>query len=159
MKRAWSKALTYDLTRTQRRASVPKAFGSAVPEAPGTYVIYCLGQTSAGDAILDIGECGPRPRSKPHGLRGRLASNVPHSASEQIALDIFSGNLRGGLGVVWFEAESKPVAKDAQDALVSIFRREFGKQPRYNRKWEHHHQPDNFEQAYRELKALVGCTA
>ena len=84
----WSKPLPYDLTRTPNRASVPKSHGHAVPELPGVYVICLSGCTETAEAIVDIGECGPRPNSSPRGLRGRLASGVAHSASELIAEEI-----------------------------------------------------------------------
>ena len=159
MKRGWSNPVAYDLTRTLRRASVPKAFEHAVPEMPGIYVIYRLGQNNATEAILDIGECGPRPNSSRKGLRGRLASGVAHSASERIAQDVLSGVLTDDLFVVWREAESKNLAKDTQDALISLFRRDYGRQPRYNTKLEYHAHPEIFESIYTEVMALIGCSA
>jgi len=158
MKRRWSNPVTYDLTRTLRRVSVPEALGNTVPEVPGTYAICRIGQAETFEIILDIGECGPRPNSRPHGLRGRLAAVVAHSASEQIARDLQNGSLQGNLCVVWFETESKGPAKEIQDALISLFRRDCGKQPRYNTKHEWHAHPDNFRPIYLELKVLTGCS-
>lgn len=154
----WSKPVPYDLARTPRRASVPKAFEHLVPQTPGTYAIFCVGQIDALKSILDIGECGPRLKSPPHGLRGRLATGVAHSASQRIAADMGVGRLSNDLRVVWFEAESKGVAKDAQDALVSLFRRDYGKQPKYNLKPEDHSKAAVFEAMFRELKTLTGCS-
>jgi hypothetical protein len=66
--RAWSSPFPYDLTRTSRRVSVPTSFKHLVPEAAGAYVIYSSGSGAVDEAILDIGECGPRPNSSPRGL-------------------------------------------------------------------------------------------
>ncbi len=156
MKIHWSKPVPYDLTRTSRRASVPKALEDGVPQTSGVYAIFRVGQTGALETILDIGECGPQPKSSPHGLRGRLATSVAHSASQRMAVDIGVGKLSGELRVVWFEAESKSLAKDAQDALASLFKREYGRQPEYNAKREDHPAPRTFEAVFEELKVLAG---
>lgn len=155
----WSTGIAYDLSRTLRRASVPRALGHAVPEVPGAYLIYRLGHADTLETILDIGECGLRPNSKPHGLRGRLASEVAHSASARIAHDVVRGHLRGDLHVMWCEATSKESAKEVQDALISLFVRECGCRPRYNSKREHHARPDSFLAMYRQAKVLAGCLA
>jgi hypothetical protein len=126
-----------------------------VPEVPGTYIIYRIGEAQPTEQIIDIGECGPRPRSKPRGLRGRIASAVPHSASERMAEDIARGDLRGELRVVWRPSESKKDSKQAQDALITLFRREFARQPRYNCRREHSSHPESFEAAYLALKAFI----
>lgn len=157
MKCTWSDPIPYDLKRTLRRASVPRQFAKSVPETSGTYVIYCVGQVNACDAIIDIGEAGPRPNSTPQGLRGRLATTVAHSASEKIALDIIINGPLDDLCVVWLERESKDDAKELQDALITLFRREFGRQPVYNIKWEQHPQPEAFESIYDSLKKQIGC--
>jgi hypothetical protein len=52
----WSDSHPYDLTRTQKRASVPKALGRAVPERPGTYVIFRTNVNDISESIIDIGE-------------------------------------------------------------------------------------------------------
>ena len=153
----WSKPVLYDLTRTSRRASVPQHLAQLVPESSGTYAIFRSGKFNLFDALLDIGECGPRPNSKPHGLRGRLATNVPHSASEKIARDLRSGDIVEALSVVWIETPSKDSAKELQDALITLFRLDCSKQPRYNGKREHHPHPDIFRPAYLRLKVLTGC--
>lgn len=152
----WSKAISYDLARTSWRASVPPHLTHVVPETPGTYAILRIGTAEIFDAILDIGECGPRANSTPHGLRGRLASDVPHSASKNIADDLRNGILVGPLSVVWVEMFSKDSAKDLQDALITLFRDEYGKQPRYNRKRENHSNPVPFIGVYQQLKTLTG---
>lgn len=154
---AWCKPVVYDLTRSARRTSVPKDVTLDVPELPGVYAICRVGAGGVFEAILDIGECGLRPRSSPRGLRGRLASGVAHSASERIAADVSCGRLQGGLHVVWLEAESKEFAKEVQDALLTLFVRECGMQPKYNEKPEHHKSPERFESIYHQLKAVAGC--
>ncbi len=144
--------------RTLRRVSVPKAFTESVPETPGTYVIYCVAQGNTCDIIIDIGETGLRPNSKPHGLRGRLATTVAHSASEKIVRDIERGKVFGDLRVVWTETESKEAAKGLQDGLITLFRRECGRQPKYNTKHEEHLKPETFESIYDDLKRRIGCS-
>jgi len=157
MTQPWSNPAPYDTTRTVRRVSVPKTLTESVPETPGTYVIYRAAQGDTCDVIIDIGETGPRPNSKPHGLRGRLATTVAHSASEKIARDTNGGKV-GDLRVVWSEAESKEAAKELQDALITLFRRECGRQPMYNTKHEDHLQPEAFESTYHDLKRQIGCS-
>jgi hypothetical protein len=93
----WSTPHRYDLTRSQRRTTIPSSFTQSVPECPETCVIFHVGPGSAGELILNIGECGPRSASTPRGLRGRLASGAAHSSSERIAHDLVSGLLRGPL--------------------------------------------------------------
>ena len=151
----WSDPVAYDLTRTETRVSVPEEKKTAVPTKAGVYAI-CAGASGkdVSDFILDIGECGLRPSSR-RGLRGRLASAVAHSASERIAKDIKNGKLRDALFVVWAEAASKQEAKEAQDALICLFRREFGRQPHYNRISEYSSRPDNYVALYERLRALV----
>ena len=158
MTQVWSNPIPYDTTRTLRRVSVPKAFTESVPETPGTYVIHRVAQGNACDIIIDIGETGPRPKSKPHGLRGRLATTVAHSASKKIARDIKGGKVFGDLRVVWTETESKEAAKELQDGLITLFRRECGRQPEYNAKREKHLQPEAFESIYDDLKRQIGCS-
>ena len=158
MTQAWSDPLPYDLTRTPRRASVPAELARRVPETPGTYVIYHPDQANACDTIVDIGETGLRPNSTPHGLRGRLATAVAHSASEKIAGDINDGGLSDELRIVWLQRDSKEDAKELQDALVTLFRQECGRQPAYNTKTEHHLQPEAFDSIYLDLKRHIGCT-
>ena len=156
---AWSNRRPYNLSRLVKRASVPKDFEGDVPETPGAYVIYKTGETDPGNAILDIGECGPRLGWRPHGLRGRLASRVPHSASERIAADIREGGLKSDhLFVVWMACASKADAKLMQDGLISLFVREFGRQPAYNRKREYCADASGFEAIYDGLKALVSSS-
>ena len=152
----WSEPVVYDLTRTETRASVPEDKKAAVPTAAGVYAICAEGSgQDVSDLILDIGECGIRPSSR-RGLRERLASAVAHSASERMAEDIKNGQLQDELFVVWAEAPSKKEAKEAQDALICLFRRAFGKQPNYNRKLEHSTCPDDYLTLYGRLKTLVG---
>jgi hypothetical protein len=138
MKQSWSNPVRYDLTRSKRRASIPKEFASMVPESSGVYVIYRTGEGNVSEVILDIGETGPRPNSTAHGLRGRLATTVSHSASEKIARDKRNGKILCDLRVIWFETESKSHAKDLQDALITLFRSEYGLQPVYNSRLEVH---------------------
>ena len=126
-----------------------------MPECAGTYVIFRTGVGDLSESIIDIGECGPRPNSNPCGLRGRLASTVAHSASERIATDIARGHLDGDLAVVWVESTSKAVAKEIQDALICLFRRDFGRQPKYNAKIEYCEQPERFQATYAALKAII----
>ena len=127
-----------------------------MPLRAGVYAICAEGSAKGvGDLILDIGECGPRP-STGRGLRERLASTVDHSASEEIARDIESGRVQDPLCVVWATAASKEEAKEAQDALICLFKREFGKRPKYNRKPEYSSCPDGHLALYENLKTLVG---
>jgi hypothetical protein len=123
MNPAWSNPIPYDVTRTLGRASVPRQFAKSVPETPGTYVIYRVGQAKICDTLIDIGEAGLRPNSTPRGLRGRLATTVAHSASEKIAADINGGRLLNKLCVVWLERETKDGAKELHtrraDYLIS----------------------------------------
>lgn len=158
MTQVWSNPVPYDATRTRCRVSVPKAFSECVPETPGTYVIHRVAQGNACNIIIDIGETGPRPKSKPHGLRGRLATTVAHSASEKIACDVKGGKVFGDLRVVWTETESKEAAKELQDGLITLFRRECGRQPEYNAKYEEHLRPEVFESIYDDLKRWIGCS-
>ena len=152
----WSAPAAYDLTRTKKRASVPRDEATSVPRSAGVYAICAEGsEKGVGDLILDFGECGPRPSSG-CGLRERLASTVDHSASENIAQDIRNGELSDPLYVVWAMAASKAEAKQAQDALICLFRREFGEQPRYNGRVEDSSCPDDYSALYENLKALVG---
>jgi hypothetical protein len=58
--------------------------------------------------------------------------------------------------VVWFERESKDDAKELQDALITLFRQECGRQPVYNTKLEQHLQPEAFESIYVALKTRIG---
>ena len=81
---------------------------------------------------------------------------MAHSASERIAEDLKSGELQGLLFAVWAEAASKAEAKEAQDALLSLFTREFGRQPKYNRKAERSGRPDDHAPLYENLKMLCG---
>jgi hypothetical protein len=155
MSSPWSEPLPYDLSRTPRRGSVPAQHGHVVPETPGTYVIYRASGANPGDAIVDIGEAGPRSDSKPHGLRGRLASSVAHSASERIAADLALGAHATGLCVVWIRTQSKEEAKHLQDGLLTLFRQQWGHQPPYNRKLEYCEQPQLFQQVYLDLMAHV----
>jgi len=159
MIQAWCDPIPYDLSRTRCRASVPREFSKSVPETPGTYVIYRIGQANTCGAIIDIGEAGPRPNSAPKGLRGRLASTVAHSASERIAADMNDGRLPNELCMVWVERRSKEDAKQLQNALISLFRQECGHQPRYNRKLEEHPEPEAFLPLYAALKRHIGCLA
>ncbi len=127
-----------------------------MPRSAGVYAICAEGSgKGVGDLILDIGECGPRPSSG-RGLRERLASTVEHSASEKIARDIKSGKVQDPLYVVWAVAACKEEAKEAQDALICLFGREFGEQPKYNTKKEDSNCPDDHAGLYENLKALVG---
>jgi hypothetical protein len=155
MQRSWSEPLPYDLSRTINRASVPRSSETKVPELPGTYVVFLTGEKKPEEAILDVGECGPRNRSKPCGLRARIASSVTHSASEKIASDIRGHRLTGDFRVIWRTAESKQDAKFVQDALITLFRREFSRQPRYNSRPENCARPELFEPDYIALKTLV----
>ena len=157
MIQAWSEPIPYDVSRTPCRASVPREFSKSVPETPGTYVIYRIGQANTCDAVIDIGEAGLRPNSTPKGLRGRLATTVPHSASEKIAADTNDGKLPDELCVVWVERRSKEDAKELQNALVSLFRQECGRQPRYNTKLKQHPEPEDFVAVYAALKTHIGC--
>ena len=154
---AWSDPLPYDLSRTPRRASVPRAFTKSVPETPGTYVIYLINQAHTCDIVIDIGEAGPRANSTPKGLRGRLATAVAHAASERMAAEIQAGELTNKLRVVYVERPSKEAAEELQDALVSLFRQECGRQPRYNARLEQHPAPGAFEPVYTALKTHIGC--
>jgi hypothetical protein len=157
MMQAWSDPLPYDLSRAPRRASVPRRLSASVPQTPGTYVICAVGQTNTCDAIINIGEAGPRAKSTPKGLRGRLATTVAAAASERIAADIAGGRLPDRLCVVWVERESKEDAKELQDALITLFRMDCGRQPRYNRRLEQHPEPEAFVRLYAALKTHVGC--
>ena len=151
----WSPPVAYDLTRTEKRVSVPEEKKTAVPTRAGVYAICARSPgKEVSDLILDIGECGPRPSSR-RGLRERLASTVDHSASERIAKDIKNGELGDVLFVVWAEADSKRGAKEAQDALICLFKREFGKQPKYNNRIEDSSCLDKYVILYERLKALV----
>ena len=155
----WSEPVAFDLTRTENRVSVPKKEQDAVPKRAGVYAICAKASSKdTRDLILDIGECGPRPSSG-DGLRGRLASKVDHSASEKIAEDIRNGEIQDPLYVVWATAASKTEAKEAQDALICLFRREFGKQPKYNRETERSSSPDDHSRLYENLKSLAGDNA
>jgi len=157
MMQAWSDPVPYDLSRTPRRASVPRGLSNSVPETPGTYVIYLIGQANPCDAIIDIGEAGPRANSTPKGLRGRLAAAVAAAASERMAADIERGKLPDRPCVVWVERQSKEDAKELQDALISLFRRDCGRQPRYNERLGQHPEPEAFEPVYVALKRHIGC--
>jgi hypothetical protein len=157
MKKAWSDPVTYNLKRTLFRASIPKEYEKEVPETPGTYVIIDESSKALCEKIVDIGETGLRPASKPHGLRGRLASNVSHSASERIALDIKNGKIAENLSVVWYQTETKREAKAIQDALITLFCREYKRQPLYNKKVEIHRQPEQHISVYIDLKIRIGA--
>ena len=156
MEKGWSDSVVYNLRRTFFRASVPKEAEGNVPEKPGSYIIYDKSQSDLCKRIIDIGETGPRPNSKPHGLRGRLASTVAHSASQKMAQDIQAGKIAINLWVIWYWTESKELAKELQDALITLFRREYKRQPQYNIKWEEHLQPEAFESIYIDLKRRLG---
>lgn len=158
MTQVWSNPVPYDTTRSRRRVSVPRAFTGSVPQTPGTYVIYRVAEGNACDIVIDIGETGLRPKSIPHGLRGRLATTVAHSASEKIACDIKGGKAFGDLRVVWRKRESKEAAKELQDGLITLFRRECGRQPEYNAKHEEHLRPEEFISIYDDLKRRIGCS-
>ncbi len=80
---------------------------------------------------------------------------MTHSASENIARDIESGSVQDPLYVVWAVAACKEEAKEAQDALICLFRTEFGKQPKYNWKPEDSSCPDDHLALYENLKTLV----
>ncbi len=155
MEMIWSEPVPYDLTRTRKRASVPRSIERSVPESPGTYVIFRIGQGQISDSIVGIGECGPRLNSTPCGLRGRLASNVAHSASERMARDIVQGALVGDLRIAWRRAKSKAEAKEVQDGLIALFRQDFGRQPIYNAKVEDSPNPEAVQAVYKELKVLI----
>lgn len=105
-------------------------------------------------AIVDIGETGLRPNSTSHGLRGRLATTVAHSASEKIAAGINDGTVFDELRVTWLQRD----AKELQDALLTLFPQDCGRQPVYNRKTEHHMQPEVFESIYLDPKRHIGLT-
>jgi len=159
MSQAWSDPIPYDLSRTHCRASVPKRFAMRVPEAPGTYVICRIGQPNVCEGVLDIGEAGLRPDSTPRGLRGRLATTVAHSASQKIAADIDDGGLPNELRVVWVRRQAKEDAKELQDALITLFSQECGRQPRYNTKLEQHAESEAYGTVYAALKARIGCVS
>jgi hypothetical protein len=72
-----------------------------------------------------------------------------------MASDILCGALDTDLVVSWVEAESKRVAKETQDALISLFTAEFGRQPTYNTKSEQCAYPENRSRLYDELKLLI----
>jgi hypothetical protein len=74
-----------------------------------------------------------------------------------MARDICSGKLDSSLRIVWHEPESKEHAKSAQDALISLFRRDFGRQPQYNTKREDHPAPERYEAIYSEIKKLISA--
>ncbi|MCY4660956.1 MAG: hypothetical protein OXF93_14245 [Acidobacteria bacterium] len=74
----------------------------------------------------------------------------------RIAKDIRTGAFREGLYVVWALARSKEKAEDAQDALICLFRREFGERPKYNRTARDPRCPDHYSLLYDNLKSLVG---
>jgi len=156
MNKAWSDPVPYNLRRALFRASVPKEYEKDVPETPGTYVIVEESSETLCGKIIGIGETGLRPRSKPHGLRGRLASTVSHSASERIAKDIKNGKIADNLWVVWYQTETKQEAKDIQDAMITIFRRECKRQPRYNEKIEIHVNPELYISIFVDLKRRIG---
>lgn len=155
MMQAWSDPVPYDLSRTRRRASVPKKLAVSVPERPGTYAIYRIRQASVCDAVIDVGEAGPRSNSTPKGLRGRLATTVAHAASEKIASDINGSRLPDELHVVWVERQSKEDARELQNALITLFHQECGRQPRYNIKLEHHPKAGAFLPLYTALKTRI----
>ena len=121
----------------------------------GTYAIFRIGIGTFDALLLDIGECGPRVNSKPRGLRGRLATTVAHSSSQRLAIDVVSRVLPEPLYVVWTECTSKEHAKSMQDALLVLFKREFGHQPKYNTKVERCAEPDQFGASYESLKETV----
>lgn len=156
MEKGWNNPVVYNLRRTSFRASVPRESEETVPEKPGAYVIYDGSQKDLCKRIVDIGETGPRQNSKPHGLRGRLASTVAHSASQKMAEDIKTTKIADDLWIVWYWTESKKSAKDLQDALITLFRQECKRQPRYNTKWEEYSQPEKFESIYTDLKKQIG---
>lgn len=133
---------------------MPKEFACCVPEMPGTYAIYQKADTDFCNAVVDIGEAGPRAGSSPKGLRGRLATGVAHSASETMAADIQRGDLVGDLMVVWIRTGSKRDAKQLQDALLTLFRNECGRQPKYNRRQERHPTPESYMPEYVALKRI-----
>ena len=126
MKPARSSPVPYDLTRTLKRARLPEKVTNAVPDSSSAHVIYRVGQGNIGARILDIGETDPRSKSTPHGLRGRLASAVAHSASQKMAADISNGSVQSEMCVIWLETTSKSSAKELQDALLTLFRQEYG---------------------------------
>jgi len=73
-----------------------------------------------------------------------------------MAQDIKAGKIANDLWVVWYWTESKESAKELQDALITLFRREYKRQPQYNIKREGHSQPETFESIYIDLKRRIG---
>jgi len=136
---------------------VPEECKHDVPEKPGVYAIYNASEPPEQiiSRLVDIGECGFRPKSTHHGLKGRLATGVAHSASKKMARDIQAKLLSPNLRVVWYKAESKAEAKDMQDALIVLFSQEFGKQPRYNTKRERHDNPEIYKTIFDALKESI----
>lgn len=80
----------------------------------------------------------------------------PIQSHKKMAQDIKTGKIADDLWVVWCWTESKELAKELQDALITLFRRECKRQPQYNIKWEGHPQPETFESVYIDLKRQVG---
>uniref|UniRef100_UPI00059335B1 hypothetical protein n=1 Tax=Spirosoma panaciterrae TaxID=496058 RepID=UPI00059335B1 len=131
----WSKPISYDLTRTPRRVSVPKGLTEQVPAAPGIYVIIQTGENKIETSIIDIGLAGLRDgngTSKPKGLRGRIANTCAHSASEKIAEDIKGEKLSGQIKIIWLTTATELEAKELEAGLIKLFEREFGRRPQYN---------------------------
>ena len=125
----WSEPVPFDLTRTNRRVSVPKSFASKVPKLPGVYVIIRADKTAVQERILDVGMAGPRNGK---GLRGRIASCVAHSACQRIAEAISENVLTDTLKVIWLAADSDQRAKQLEGAILALFREEFSRLPLYN---------------------------
>jgi hypothetical protein len=148
----WSKPVPCDLTRTNKRVSVPRENKNNVPQSPGVYVIIRLDQSLVQDRILDIGMAGPRGGM---GLRGRVASCVEHSAFQKIALAINENNMDGKLKLVWVTTDTGLLAKSLEESMLALFYREFARVPLYNGNGGKTANPDVFQADYDALKQHI----
>jgi len=132
---------------------VPLNLANQVPQLPGVYVIFSTQKDTIEDRIIDIGMAGLR---KGQGLRGRIASAVAHSASENMADDIANGTLPDALQIVWINTDTQPEAKGLEEALITLFQNEFGRRPMYNGNGGHVANYGIYQPTYDALKLHIG---
>ncbi|WP_345271016.1 hypothetical protein [Nibrella viscosa] len=136
--------------------SVPQEAEALVTENPGAYAIVHPENILFEEKLLYFGMAGPRPRALIHGLRGRLATNCPHHASQNMAQNVLLGNLPQNLVLYYYETVTRQEALILESALINLYIQEFGVLPQENTQQPHIDFGEEYIAIYDEIRGLLG---